>query len=171
MKLALAAVLAGDTTGCHVQFLDDGTFADARYTAKVQELADHHGLRFGYGHLAMVDRQAEPPEIVYRAGGYHLVVRLAGREAVLYRPGLDDGQDWLHRAHRLVDARPDEERRTPLKAGDTVVTHRGTILDDGTLELDVLDLAVAGRPVHPERLHAATLPRIGAIYGAAALGG
>jgi hypothetical protein len=120
---------------------------------------------FGTCHLVMVDRQASPPEIVYRAATLHLVVQLDGQDAILYRQGQDDRQDWLHRANHLIDARPDEERRSPLKAGDIVVTHRGKALDGGNLELEVLDLAVAGRPGHPDRLRTAVLPRIEAIYG------
>ena len=151
MNLALANVLAVTDTGCHVRYLDDRSFADAGYSAAVREQVEQHGLRFGTCHLVMVDRQASPPEIVYRAATLHLVVQLDGQDAILYRQGQDDRQDWLHRANHLIDARPDEERRSPLKAGDIVVTHRGKALDGGNLELEVLDLAVAetGTPRSP----------------------
>ena len=93
-----------------------------------------------------------------------------GADAILYRQGQDDRQDWLHRANHLIDARPADERRSPLKAGDIVVTHRGRALAGGALELEVLDLAVAGRPGHPDRLRTEVLPRIAAIYGESAAG-
>ena len=170
MTLALAHVLAATRAGCHVQYIDDQTFADAAYSAQVQELVEQQGLQFGHCHLVMVDRQASPPEIVYRAATLHLVVRLDGQEAILYRQGQDDRQDWPHRPQRLIDARPAEDRRSPLKPGDIVVTHRGRLLDSGALELEVLDLAVAGRPGHPDRLRTEVLPRIAAIYGGSATG-
>jgi hypothetical protein len=170
MNLALAHVLAATGAGGHVQYLDDQTFADATYSAQVQELVEQQGLRFGPCHLVMVDRQASPPEIVYRAATLHLVVQLDGQEAILYRQGQDDRLDWPHRTQRLIDARPAEDRRASIRPGDIVVTHRGRLLDGGTLELDVLDLAAAGRPDHPERLRAEVLPRIEAIYGESAAG-
>jgi hypothetical protein len=170
MNLALAHVLAATEAGGHVQYLDEQTFADAAYSARVQELVEHRGLRFGPCHLVMVDRQASPPEIVYRAATLHLVVQLDGQDAILYRQGQDDSQDWLHRTNRLIDARPAAERRISLKAGDIVVTQRGRLLDGGALELEVLDLALAGRPGHPDRLYTASLPEISGIYGESGAG-
>src|SRR5579859_621669 len=93
MNLALANVLAVTDAGCHVQYLDDRSFADAGYSAAVREQVAQHGLQSGPCHLVMVDRQASPPEILYRAATLHLVVQLVGADAILYRQGQDDSQD------------------------------------------------------------------------------
>ena len=66
----------------------------------------------------------------------------------------------LHgRQFRFTDLRPDDERVTPLRVGDTVIARSGRTAD----ELEVYDTMQEGRPLHPERLEAA-FPQIEAAY-------
>ena len=147
MDLTLARALTCSAEDCQVQLLADDSVTDAPLAALMRQ----HGIRIRPGQLVAVDRSTAPPEIRWRFG-VNPVEALAGDRATL-----------LGRQFRLVDARPDDERATPIRVGDTVVVRSGR---DGD-ELEVYDMVAGGRPLHPERLEA-DFPRIQAIYEAAA---
>ncbi len=147
MDLTLARTVACSDESCQVQLLDDDSLADAPLAA----LMRRHGIRVRSGQIVALDRSTAPPEIRWRFG-VNLVEALA-----------DDHATLLGRPFRLIDARPDDERATPIRVGDTVVVRSGRVGD----ELEVYDMVAGGRPLHPERLEA-DFPHIQAVYEAAA---
>lgn len=148
--LGLATVVSSDEAACRVQFLDSGTTAKARYSARVRE----GGVVIRPCHLVLADRSADPPEIVWRVATIATVERVEGG-----RVTSNDGvRPPVNR--RLIDARPTGER-CPVAAGDTLIVRANPA--EGVVE--VLDTAIAGRPAHPERLHAATMPDVRRVYG------
>ncbi len=148
--LGLATVASSDEAACRVQFLGSGTTANARYSAKVRE----GGVVIRPCHLVLADRSTDPPEIVWRVATIATVERV-GDGRVTINDGL---RPPVH--GDLIDARPEGERR-PVAAGDTLIVRANPA--EGVVE--VLDIAVAGRPAHPERLHAATMPDVRRVYG------
>ena len=147
MDLTLARAIACSAEGCRVQLLVDDSVIDA----PLAELMRRHGTRVRPGQIVALDRSVTPPEIRWRFG-VNPVEALAGDRATL-----------RGRHFRLIDARPDDERATPIRVGDTVVVRSGRVGN----ELEVYDTVAGGRPRHPERLEA-DFPRIQAIYEAAA---
>jgi hypothetical protein len=149
MDLELAIVIDPTNIQCRVHLLDEETPSDARYAAKAQEA----GVVIRPCHLVVIDRARSPREIVWRAGTMATVERLAG-ETVTYADGYRPPV-----TARFQDKRPAEEQRdAPIVAGD------GVLLEGPTIEeLAVVDRIVAGRPAHPERLHA-LFPLIAEIY-------
>ena len=143
MKLTLARAIACSADGCRVQPLDGGGVTDAPLSPRMIQV----GTRIRPGMIVALDRGAAPSEIRWRFGG-DTIESLIGDRATLR------GQDF-----RLTDARPDEERRTPIRVGDTVLVRSGSAAG----ELVVYDLVEDGRPLHPERLEA-DFPQIEAAY-------
>lgn len=143
MQLTLARTLARSAERCRAQSLDDGSVIDA----PLAPLMVRRGIRIRPGMIVALDRSTAPPEIRRRFG-----VRPAEAMAA-------DRLTLQGRAFRFVDARPDGERATPPRVGDTVVVRVRPASD----ELEVYDLAENGRPLHPERLEA-DFPRIEAVY-------
>ena len=147
MDLTLARTIACSDEGCQVQLLADDSVTDAPISALMRQ----HNTRVHPGQIVALDRSTAPPEIRWRFG-VRRVEALAGDRVTL-----------LGRQFRLFDARPDDERATPIRVGDMVVVRSR----DASDELEVYDAVAGGRPLHPERLEA-DLPRIQAIYGASA---
>ena len=143
MKLTLARAIACSAEGCQVQFLDDGGVIDA----PLAPLMRRYGIRVRPGMIVALDRTVSPPEIRWRFGG-DTVEAVQGDHATL-----------RGRQFRLTDVRPNDERISLLRVGDTVLVRSGRAAD----ELVVYDTMEGGRPLHPERLEA-DLPHIEAAY-------
>jgi hypothetical protein len=143
MQLTLARTLACSAESCQVQLLDDSSVTDAPLSA----LMVQHGTRIRPGMIVALDRSTTPPEIRWRFD-VRPVEALAGDRLTLHGREL-----------RFVDVRPDDERATPIRVGDTVVA-RSRHADDA---LEVFDTVENGRPLHQERLEA-DFPHIEAVY-------
>jgi hypothetical protein len=126
-----------------VQLLDDGSVTDAPLAPRMIQI----GIRVRPGMIVALDRGTTPPMIRWRFGT-RPVEALAGDRLTI-----------LGREFRFVDARPGDERATPIRVGDTVVFRTRPASD----ELEIYDTVESGRPHHPEFLEA-EFPRIEAIY-------
>jgi hypothetical protein len=149
MDLELATVIDPTNIQCRVQLFDEGEPTDARYAAPAQEA----GVVIRPCHIVVVDRARTPREIVWRAGTIATVERMDG-DRVTYNDGYRPPVTL-----RFKDERPmEEQQQTPIAVGDHVL-----IEGSSSEELAVVDRVVAGRPAHPERLHA-LFPTIVEVY-------
>lgn len=143
MKLTLARTITCSDERCQVQPLDDDGVIDAPLSPRMIQL----GTRIRPGMIVALDRGATPAMIRWRFET-RPVEALAGDRLTLH------GREF-----RFVDARPNAERVTPIRIGDTVVARSRHASD----ELEVYDMVENGRPLHPERLEA-EFPRVEAAY-------
>ena len=147
MNLILARALDCAAERCRVQPLNGGDALDAPLAAPMIAA----GTRIRPGMIVALDRDAETPTIRWRFET-RPVEALAGDRLI-----------FLGRQFRFTDARPADERAIPIRVGDTVVSLRRQGGDD----VEIVDLVVDGRPLHPERLEA-EFPRIESVYREAA---
>jgi hypothetical protein len=147
MKLTLARTITCSDEHCLVQRLDDSSVYDAPLSPRMVQ----NSIRIRPEMIVALDRGVSPPEIRWRFE-VRPVEALTGDRLTLHG-----------RQFRFIDARPDDERATPIRVGNTVVA-RSRPTGDG---LEVFDLVENGRPLHPERLEA-DFPHIEAIYHGAA---
>jgi hypothetical protein len=143
MHLTLARTIACSDEGCQVQLLDDDGVINAPLSPRMIEV----GIRVRPGMIVALDSGTMPPVIRWRFG-VRSVEALAGDRLTI-----------LGREFRFVDGRPEGERATPIRAGDTVIIRPRQASD----EVEVYDTVEAGRPRHPEFLEA-EFPRIEAVY-------
>lgn len=135
MNLTLARTLACAVESCRVQLLDDDSVIDAPLAPRMIQI----GTRIRPGMIVALDRSATPPEIRWRFET-RPVEALTGDRITL-----------LGRQFQFTDVRPDEERATQIRVGDTVVARSAGASDI----LEVYDTVENGRPRHLERLEAA----------------
>jgi hypothetical protein len=136
--LALAYVDDAHNVGCLVRVVGEAAARRAQYSAGIQT----GGVVIRTCHLVIVDRGRDPLEVVWRIGTRGIVERLEGDQVT-----LDLGYRRL--SISLCDARPAEERSTPLAVGDRVLL-QGSPLE----EARVTDVFIDGALAHPERLQA-----------------
>jgi hypothetical protein len=142
--LALAYVDDAHNLGCTVRVFGEEARRRARYSTAIQE----GGVVIRACHLVAVDLSHGPLEVVWRVGTRGTVERLEGDQVT-----LDLGYRRLTIPVR--DERPEEERRTPLAVGDSVLL-QGSPVE----EARIMDVLVNGELAHPERLQAHVLRAI-----------
>ena len=135
MQLELAVAEICDAAVCHVRALD-GTQVSARYAVPMQDK-----VKVRPGDLVVLNRGAEPPEVVYR-WWHGTVERVEGERALVSRNVTQRHAGDRRRA--MVEAAVPPELAGGLRAGDTVYF--------GGEEKRVLDVARGGVPAHPDRL-------------------
>ena len=138
-RLTLAYVEDAHNVGCFVRLEGESTLRRTHYSQAIQE----GGVVIRAGHVVAVDEGSEPPEVIWRLGTRGALLRVDGGEVTL---------DLGYAGHRqltipLRDERPEEERKTRLAAGDTVLL-RGSPIEDAR----VVDVFTGGEVAHPERL-------------------
>jgi hypothetical protein len=139
MQLELAIVQSCSDTGCRVQPLDSGEILTADYSSAILQ----YQIRIIPHQLVIVNRGITPPQIVWR--WTRATVAGVSDERVELRH--DDGRQlWAKRASDLD---------TPLQVGDRVFL---TGFQEG--DWTVVDVAIEGKPAHPDRLSAALFPTI-----------
>lgn len=138
MDLELAIVSSCAATGCQVQFLE----ADACISADYSEPVIDHEILIRPGNLVAVDRRTTPPQVVFRWWPTN-VERVEGEKIFT--------DDVCGRGQPLTLA---EGLDVTVEPGDRVFIAFG----------EVHDIAVDGRPAHPDRLGAASFPKIRAMY-------
>jgi hypothetical protein len=156
MNLELAIVISGSPNGCLVQYLDQSEPSEAAFSAPVRDR-----IRIRRQQLVAVDRSVTPSQIVWRLfhgkvhavdGAQVTVSRLDGEVEHVGENGL-----WLGQ----VTPAPDFD--SPVAVGDVVFYEHGkTPGEVGELH----DVAVDGRPAHPERVLARLYPKIVETYAA-----
>ncbi len=143
MKLTLARTITCSDEGCKVQLLSEDSVTDAPLSPRMIQI----GTRIRPGMIVALDLSATPPMIRWRFET-RPVEALAGDRITI-----------LGRESRFVDARPENDRATPIRVGDIVTIRQWQAGD----EIEVYDTVVDGRPRHPEFLEA-DYPRIEAAY-------
>ena len=146
MQLELAVAETCDPTTCRVRALN-GTRTTARYAAPVQDK-----VKVRPGDLVALNREAEPPEVVWR-WWHGTVERVEGERAVVSRNVTQRQPGDPQRA--TMEAALPPELAGQVQPGDTVYF--------GGEEKRVLDVARGGVPAHPGRL-AGAFPAIVDAY-------
>jgi len=144
MDLVLAIFEEGRPDSCRVRYVDTRVAADVAYAPPVL-----NRIRIQQGDLVVVDQAAEPPAVVWRwwhgtAEGLH-----DGRTTVSRRRG--DAE------HRTDDVDVPHELQAGLQPGDTV------FFSHGPGAAVVVDVALDGMPVNPERIRTHYYPEIEAF--------
>jgi hypothetical protein len=143
MKLTLARTITCSDESCKVQLLGEDSVTDAPLSPRMIQI----GTRIRPGMIVALDLSATPPMIRWRFET-RPVQALAGDRITI-----------LGRESRFVDARPENDRATPIRVGDIVTIRQWQAGD----EIEVYDTVVDGQPQHPEFLEA-DYPRIEAAY-------
>lgn len=143
----LAKVVDAHNVGCKVQFLDDGSIANARWSDMIQRnyiVVRPSNLVVVAAREANAETDPTPYEVVWRGPHVATVTALDG-DRVTYDTGYPP-----HRGvtKLLRDRRPAEERQ-PIEVGQQIVIFG---IKDEPDAISLLDLAADGRPTHPDRL-------------------
>ena len=147
MKLTLARAIACSAEGCRVQPLDGGGATDAPFSSRMIQI----GTRIRPGMIVALDSGTTPPTIRWRFET-RPVEALAGDRITI-----------LGREARFVDVRPEADRATPIRVGDTVII-RSQQADGQADTIEIYDTLIDGQPRHRGFLEA-DFPRIEAAYG------
>lgn len=139
MQLELAIVQSCTDTGCNVQLLDSREIIETIFSPTVID----YQIRIIPHQLVIVNRSANPPQLIWR-WTRATITNLSGSEIELRH---DDGR------HLRASRAPDMD--TALTIGD-VIFLTGFKDENWT----IVDVAVDGRPAHPDRLSAALFPTI-----------
>ena len=142
MDLAIATVERATNVSCLVRLVGDSRLTEAHYSKMIQS----NFIVIQPRHVVVVDRAQTPAQVVWRAGTVATVVEVDGAR-IAYKVGDAGGPLRATNTVALVDLRPEDERRGALERGDEVIIGRGP--EKGVPA--ILDSAVDGRPVHPER--------------------
>jgi hypothetical protein len=154
MNLELAIVISGSPSGCLVQYLGQTEPVQAEFSAPVRDR-----IRIRREQLVVVDRDVTPPQIVWRL--FHGKVHAVDGERVTVSRLDGDVEHVGGNGLMLGLVAPGPGFESPVAVGDVVFYEHGrTAGDAGELH----DVALAGRPAHPERLRARLFPKIVETY-------
>lgn len=141
MKLTLAVALECGPTDCRVQLVEDGSIITVAYSAPVHS----RGLKIHPHQLVVLDTNPTTPEIVYR-WHYNKVEELKGDKVII--------KDHQGQLAELVKA---EGVEVSPQVGDWVFVALGS-------GLEVLDIAIEGRPAHPAYFREYAFPKVEQFY-------
>jgi hypothetical protein len=153
MDLELGTVERATNLTCLVRLVGANRLTEAHYSKMIQS----NFIQIQPRHVVVVDRSRTPMEVVWRVGTMATVVAVDG-ETITYNVGAAGGPLRATNTGPLRDARPLEERLAQLERGDEVMIGPGP--EKGVPA--ILDSATDGRPAHPDRLRAATFPKVAA---------
>ncbi|HEV2123372.1 MAG TPA: hypothetical protein VGW38_11440 [Chloroflexota bacterium] len=144
MDLELGTVERATNLSCKVRFLGGSSLADVRYSKVIQD----NYILIQPRHVVIVDRSRSPMEVVWRAGTMATVVHVENN-TVTYHVGLA-GSSRSVITVPLHDGRPEAEQHVTIDDGLEVMLGPGPVKGVPA----VIDIAVDGRPAHPDRFRA-----------------